>query len=57
MVSLRVMLLMNSVKPALVEADNMCLGCVHWAGSTDRLLRSEFQTSVAIRNYQAPASS
>ena len=56
-VSLRIMLLMNSVNPALVDADNICLGCVHWAGSTDRLLRAEFQTSVAIRNYQPPASS
>ena len=49
-ISLEITLLVNSVSNVLASTDNVCLGCVVFAGSTDQLLRAEFQTIVDIRN-------
>lgn len=49
-VSIQVSLLMNSVTPVLPTPATVCLGCLVFQGSNDRLIRGEFQTTVAIRN-------
>lgn len=49
-ISLEITLLVNSVVNVLPATDNVCLGCVVFAGSTDQLLRAEFQTIIDIRN-------
>lgn len=49
-VSLQIALLVNSVVPALGEDDAVCLGCVVFAGTEDRLVRAEFQTTIGLRN-------
>jgi type IV pilus assembly protein PilW len=48
--SVEITLLVNSVVNVLRESDNVCMGCVVFPGSTDRLIRAEFQTIVEIRN-------
>ena len=49
-ISLEITLLVNSVVNVLPGADNVCLGCIVFPGSTDQLLRAEFQTIIDIRN-------
>jgi hypothetical protein len=49
-VSIRVAILVNSVSKALIVADNVCLGCDVFNGSTDNLVRAEFQTTIDVRN-------
>lgn len=53
-VSVRVMLLVNSVFPSLGGNDTVCLGCTNFAGSNDRLIRAQYETTIQIRN-QAPS--
>ena len=48
--SLRVSLLVNSVDNALVENDTICLGCAVYSGTSDLLVREEFQTTIEVRN-------
>jgi type IV pilus assembly protein PilW len=48
--SIQVALLVNSVVPALPSDDTVCIGCTVFAGSQDRLIRAEFQTTIGIRN-------
>lgn len=48
--SLRVSLLVNSVDTALLENDTICLGCVVYPGTSDLLVREEFQTTIEFRN-------
>lgn len=49
-VGIQVSLLVSSVVPALGQDDTVCLGCSVFAGSNDRLVRAEFQTTIGIRN-------
>jgi type IV pilus assembly protein PilW len=48
--SVQITLLVNSVVNVLRTPDNFCMGCVVFPGSTDQLIRAEFQTTVDIRN-------
>jgi len=48
--SVEITLLVNSIVNVLKGPDNVCMGCVVFAGSTDRLIRAEFQTVIDIRN-------
>lgn len=52
-VSIRITLLINSVGEAQPAASNVCLGCVVFPGTRDRLVRGEFETTIGLRN---PAS-
>ena len=49
-ISLRIAMLMNSIDPVLPEDDTVCMGCVVFNGSMDRLVRQEFHSTVQIRN-------
>ena len=49
-VSIRVAILVNSISNALVTTDNVCIGCDVFNGSTDYLVRAEFQTTIDVRN-------
>ncbi|MBT8038760.1 MAG: hypothetical protein HKO99_02635 [Xanthomonadales bacterium] len=49
-VSVRIAILVNSVSNALITPDTVCLGCRRFAGTADRMLRAEFQSTVGIRN-------
>jgi type IV pilus assembly protein PilW len=49
-VTIRVAILVNSVSNALIVADNVCLGCSVFNGSTDNLIRAEFQSTIDVRN-------
>ena len=48
--SVQITLLVNSVVNVLRQPDNFCMGCIEFPGSTDQLLRAEFQTTIEIRN-------
>jgi type IV pilus assembly protein PilW len=52
-VSMRITLLVNSVDDAQRVATTICMGCVVFAGTSDRLVRAEFETTIGLRN---PAS-
>jgi type IV pilus assembly protein PilW len=49
-ISFRIALLVNSINPVLNTDDTVCLGCVVFSGTADRLIRQEFQTTIEIRN-------
>ncbi len=49
-VSVRLRILVNSVSNALGSVDTVCLGCRHFTGTADRMIRAEYQTTVGIRN-------
>jgi type IV pilus assembly protein PilW len=49
-ISLRVALLVNSINPVLNTDDTVCLGCLVFSGTADRLIRQEFQATIEIRN-------
>jgi len=48
--SLQISLLVNSIDNALLEDDTICLGCVLFNGTSDLLVRQEFQTTIEVRN-------
>jgi len=48
--SLQISLLVNSIDNALLEDDTICFGCVLFNGTSDLLVRQEFQTTIEVRN-------
>jgi type IV pilus assembly protein PilW len=49
-VTVQAAILVNSVTDALADEGTVCLGCTVFAGTEDRRIRAEFQTTIGIRN-------
>lgn len=49
-VSVQIALLVNSVSNALLDAQTVCLGCNAFNGTSDRMIRAQYETTVGVRN-------
>ena len=49
-VTMQVAILVHSVSDALFEPNTVCIGCSVFTGTSDRLIRVEFHSTIGVRN-------